>query len=258
MSALVPFEEFVFVDKFPTYIDLFLERDHALGRNKSGHYTIRYRGWMLEDGIVRDEQMEFLRGLPRIDNEFRRKWAARWVDWYLITEAHTLGVRRLEFLRKHIASEAFRPFFTTKQAMEHIKKTPKDILLRLSTTYSGVLTLSYAVCDECPICLEFESVVMLLQCKHVVGSACWGRIAPTCPICRNSSSVTDATSNVCNENLEIDAKGSLVLMTTSLVYQLKFVPTRTFESPQRMQSAFLHRASSNQRVMPSVDVGIYT
>ena len=257
MAALVPWEDFVFVDKFPTYVDMKIDRDHALGRDKNGLYTIRFRGWMIEEGEVKDSSMTFLETIPRMDDIRRKKWAARWVDWELIEEGHALAQRRLEFLRKNIMSPAFRPFFTTREAMQHVKDNPKDIILRLSTTYSGVLTLTYAVCDECPVCMECETTVVVLRCNHVLGSTCWQRIAPRCPICRDSTMVTETINNATNENLEIDAHGNLVLMTSSLVYQLKFVANRTFESPASMQAAFLGRASSNQRDMKSTDVTEY-
>lgn len=220
-------EAFNFTPHFPTYIDLELTRNppESLGRNAEGEYVIRQnRGWMLEEGVTEDVNV------PR-ENPAEQRWVNRWVDWHLVRTQHVLATRRLNFLQAHLASPAWHPFLSTEECQELLQKPEqaKHIILRLSSTYSGVLTASYRPLPFCQYCNTTPSDFWYTStCGHLFCPQCGPLVG--CSRCGQGNLYL----NFQQENVEIDASGHLRLQDNLLAFVLR---RRLFYTPGDLKYA---------------------
>ena len=234
----VPFE---FADSYPTYVNIELPRAHAMGYlpNDESKYTPRPRGWMSLNEPVSEHAISLLtKGLPRIESPQRRSWLAKWINMELFQQNNELAVRRVTFIQRNMLSTVFRPFMTTDEASVCVHSKPQEVILRLSSTFPGVLSLTYALCEECPVCLTCENQVVQLPCKHMIGLDCWLKIENNlCPHCRHQADEVKQYSRVGHSNVELNVRQELIIHHADPVSVL--LGGFKFDSPEDLQAAII-------------------
>lgn len=160
-----------------------------------------------EEGTLTESEQKITEEFKsRADSISRRKWLAKWIGEY---EQDI----RLNFLRKSLADSNFRPFMNVEEAETLCRQQTDLIVLRLSTTWAGYLSVTYHQ-PKCIFCHEFEETyIEFKKCLHVIGEKCF--VSQGCQsICSHCQTKSDwkYTYDVYHARCHLDEKtGQIVI-----------------------------------------------